>query len=1106
MPDSNDSNSLGFPVVGIGASAGGLEAFKKFLKAIPPHSGMAYLFIQHMSAEHESLLPEILAKNTPIPVHSISNEVNLTPDNVYVMPPGKLLTVMDGRLNVEDRDQKNKNTKIIDLFFSSLAVVHQSFAVGVVLSGTASDGTLGLKTIKAYGGLTFAQDQSSAFEGMPQSAIRSGDVDFILPPEQIPSKLMEINLPFRQIPIKETGKEASSEHDEEILKQMLILLKNKKNVDFSQYKKTTITRRIVRRMALNKIKDIEIYLELLKKNKAELDLLYNDFLISVTNFFRDPKTFQALTKEVFPALLKERKTDDAVRIWVAGCATGQEAYSLAIGLQEFIKNRSSGLRVQVFATDISQSAISKARNGIYDKIEIEGLPNDLIDQYFTRRDGQYFVIKEIREMCIFAYHNLLNDPPFARMDLVSCRNVLIYMDPILQKRAFAAFHYALKDNGFLLLGKSESIGTNPAFKLLSGFEAEVKLYTKKGLSRPGFPVASRRMEEGLQVNDKMIVSKNNMSNFQKTADELILSRYSPPGVIINEQYDIVQFRGLTGRWLEPAPGRASLNLLKMAREGLSFELRNILHKVKQENMPAIKEDLSFVSGEKKESVTIEAISIPGEESYYLVLFHSRTPNDTPTINSSSRAEHPAEKTDQKSVAELRVEQLERELSIAREDMRSITEEQEASNEELQSANEELLSTTEELQTLNEELQTSNEEVQSTNEELQTLNQELLDRNNQLNLTNQYVEAIIDTIRDPIVILDKDLRVRTASRGFYQRFNTTEAHAEGNLIFELKSCPWADSALIEKLREVALYEKGIIDYEVTFDVPPVGKRIYSMNATKFQRIAGDPLILISMEDVTVNRMERTSLVNANSLLEASNQNLSEFAYVASHDLQEPLRKINTYSQHLKEKNYGEQTNEVYDYLNKITGASKRMNRLIEDLLNYARLQNAEDPKVPADLRKIAEVVVRDFELEISQSHAVIEIGDLPTIQAIPLRMSQLFHNLLSNSLKFMPPARIPRISIKSTLLNETEKKKMNSLNQHLNYYQIIFKDNGIGFNPDFSEKIFSIFQRLNGRTEYEGTGIGLTICRKIVQNHDGLIFAKSKENEGSEFKIILPVSS
>jgi two-component system, chemotaxis family, CheB/CheR fusion protein len=1068
-------------------------------------------------------------------------------------------------------------------------------------------------------------------------------------------KLVEINLPFHQVPEKEHTEDSHSLYQEGMLKQMLSYLKIKKNVDFSQYKKTTITRRIARRMALNKIKDVDEYFEFLKKYKNEQEHLFNDFLISVTQFFRDPASFTALTKKVLPVFLKEQSARNPIRIWIAGCATGQEAYSMAIIVQEFIKIKDAGRKIQIFATDISPSAIAKARNGIYDRTEIEGLSDERIGRHFTRRDDSYQVNKEIRDMCIFANHNLLQDPPFARMDLISCRNVLIYMNPVLQKRTFATFHYSLNENGFLLLGKSESPGTNPAFKFINGFEPEVKLYFKKGLSQSVFPIATRRMEENLQVSNKRTVSKNNMSDFQKTADELILSKYSPPGVIINEQFDIVQFRGSTGRWLEPAPGRASLNLLKMAKEGLSFELRNILHKVKQENIPAVKEDLNFVSGSKKEQVTIEAMAIPGEESYFLVLFHPGNSNGTTTVHSTEPAEKTNGTGNQRSVAELRIAQLEQELSLAREDMRSITEEQEASNEELQSANEELLSTTEELQTLNEELQTSNEEVQSTNEELQTLNQELIDRNNQLNLNNQYIEAIIDTIRDPIIILDRDLRVRTASKGFYQRFRPTESSMEGHLFYELKSCPWVNKELIERLKEVTRNKKGFIDYEFTCDIPSAGERTYSMNAVEFQRTSGDPLILISMEDITNNRSEQiflldkkeqleeriklaidatgigtwdfdpvqntaryddqskilfgfsgdaeftysdfleclspadrvrreeilsralagenngryetqyrittknenkrrwissrgkvffdaggkavrligtmlditmekdheelvkekleklvqertSSLLDANNQLEASNQSLSEFAYVASHDLQEPLRKINTYSQQLKERTYGEETTEVNAHLNKISEASKRMSRLIEDLLNYARLQNSESVMVPTDLKKIAESVVQDFDLQIIQSHASIEIGHLPTIMAIPLRMNQLFHNLLSNALKFMPRERQPVISIQSSLLSETEKKKFDSLNQQFNYHRIIFKDNGIGFNPEFSEKIFVIFQRLNGRSEYEGTGIGLTICRKIVLNHYGIIFANSKEDEGSEFNIILPEAS
>ena len=472
-------SDLQFPVVGIGASAGGLEAIKSFLKALPAKSGMAYVFIQHLNPEHESILPEILQKIAPFPVVQITDNIHLEHDHLYIIPENKTVTVFDSSLKLAPLNGNSKKGNTIDLFFSSLGVVYQSYSIGVVLSGALTDGTAGLQVIKSYGGLTFAQDEgSAAFDSMPKSAAKAGAVDFILPPAKIAEQLIAINHPFHTSYLPDEVSSALPQQDSEIFKQILTVLRVRRGVDFTYYKQSTLKRRIIRRMALNKIEKPVDYLIFLRENKGEQDVLYNDMLISVTNFFRDPQTFEVLCDTIFPALLSKKTNDQAIRIWVAGCATGEEAYSIAICLQEHLGDKAAAMKIQIFATDISETAIAKARTGIYNQTELAGVSSSRLQQFFVKQDGNYQVSKITRDMCVFAHHNLLKDPPFSKIDLISCRNVLIYLEPVLQKRVLTTFHYSLNEEGYLMLGKSESIGTNTDF--FKAYKNSEKIYLRKG--------------------------------------------------------------------------------------------------------------------------------------------------------------------------------------------------------------------------------------------------------------------------------------------------------------------------------------------------------------------------------------------------------------------------------------------------------------------------------------------------------------------------------------------------------------------------------------------------------------------------------------------------
>ncbi len=1120
-----------FPIVGIGASAGGLDAFKRLLTAIPENSGMAYVLVQHLDPSHESMLPEILQRVTKIPVYEITEDIHLAPDHIYIIPENKILTSTDGVLQLAPREKSILNLSI-DIFFNSLAEVHKEFAIGVVLSGTGKDGTKGLKAIKLYGGISIAQDlESAAYGGMPESAINSGVVDFILSPEKIPEQLLQINSAYKT-GLALTKDQQSNNDDEAVFKQILWQLSQHNGVDFTHYKDQTLRRRIARRIAIVKKKNLTNYLKFLRTNLAERDALFQDMLIPVTSFFRDPKTFQALTETVFPAILKNKNPDAPIRMWIAGCSTGEEVYSIAICLQEFLGENADSYRdrikIQIFASDISEKAIKKARSGVYTEADVEMLSASQLENYFTKNSGGYEVKKLIRDMCVFAPHNFLKDPPFAKMDLISCRNVLIYMDTFLQQKAFATFHYALKDTGFLLLGKSESVGTSS--DLFLQVAKKEKIFSRKQVQGRFRHITTEPKEEVLTKKTKTIAKPQaTQTDFKKSAEAIMISK-APASVVVNDQMDIVHIHGDLTPFLKTPQGKPTHNLLSMARDGLTFELRNAIHKASKDKIAVTTENIPLqintslndpnsdqeVQG-KQTLVAMEIIPITDTvERHYLIRFEKIIIPKAKEGKSTSSVKTKA------GEAEKRNKQLEKELAYNREDMRSITEDMEAANEELQSANEELQSSNEEMQSLNEELETSKEELQSTNEELIIVNQELLDKQDQLGAARLYSESIVSTIRHPLIVLDKFLCIKTANAAFYKKFNVNQKQTENKWFYEIQHHQFDDEKLRLLLIKVLSTKDHIDDFEIVLKFPELGERTLLMNARQIKNeITEEQLILLAIEDVTERKLveqklktfsddlekkvkERTAAWQiSNEELFQTNKQLDQFAYVASHDLQEPLRKIITFSNRLRDKHMDELSTEVRAYIDKIESSSSRMSTLIRDLLNYSRLLEHEKFFVKTDLNEILNNTLNDFELLVDEKKAQINFGELPTIDAIPLQMTQLFHNLLSNALKFTRAEVNPVISITSRLLSENEIQRYPAFNSLTSYVEIVFKDNGIGFEQQYAEQIFTIFQRLHSKEIYNGNGIGLALVSQIVKNHHGEVITKAKENRGAEFGVILP---
>ena len=1116
-----------FPVIGIGASAGGLDAFKRFVRAIPEDSGMAYVLVQHLDPNHESLLPELLQKVTNIPVIEISDDIEVIPDHVYIIPSNRMLVANDGVLKLSPRPDKGKSLSNmpIDVFFSSLAEVHQSHAIGVILSGTASDGTKGLKAIKDHGGITFAQDEeSAAFKDMPASAIQAGLVDFILPPEAIPQKLLEIKNDLNP----GDGILPHAGREDEIFRKVLSLLRTRKGTDFTYYKQTTIRRRILRRVALTQSGTAESYLTFLQENKAEQDDLYQDLLIPVTTFFRDKKIFDHLCESVFPHILKEKGDIEPLRLWVAGCSTGQEAYSLAMCLKEFLGDEPR--TVQIFATDISEPAIAKARKGIYTKSETEEIGTQRLQEFFTKTPGGYQVSKELRNMCVFAVHNFIKGAPFVKIDFVSCRNVLIYMKPYLQKKAFNAFHYALNNKGLLLLGRSETSSSVP--DLFATSDKDDRLFIRKDTSRRSVHVTAHSIDYKKQHLDTNMESEVKNTDFQKAADDLILNKYTPAGVVVNEMMDIVHFRGDTTDYLQQKGGKPSHNLLKMAKDGLAFELRNLLHHAKKTGEASMKDKIQIEIGGNYHFISVEVAPLPNmADPHYLIIFNrtAGAQDSTPVISDSSALSR--QKRDKK---DLRIQQLENDMVQTHEDIRNITEEQDAANDELQNANEELLSGSEELQSLNEELEASKEELQSTNEELTVLNQELSSLNEQVTAARNYAESIVATIREPLLVLDKTLRIKSANSAFYKAFQVSELETVGVFIYDLGNQQWNIPKLRTLLEENLPRKSDFENFEVIHNFTSIGERVMLLSVCEMAGENEEKLILLAIEDITERKQHQTNdllfskgletkvhqrtveLSEANELLRLKNEELGKmnrelesFSYVSSHDLQEPLRKIQTFASRILEKEYEALSDKGKEYFNRMNSAANRMQTLIEDLLAYSHTNITERTFEKTDLRKIVDEVKAELSETILKMRADIVTGKLGKAIINPFQFRQVIVNLISNSLKFSKPGIPSHIVIKSRIKtgsqcqHENPVLMMNSLLPNKNYCNITFTDNGIGFDPKYQERIFVVFQRLHGKEEYPGTGIGLAIVKKIVENHNGAITAMSKLDEGAKFDIYIP---
>jgi two-component system CheB/CheR fusion protein len=1197
-----------FPIVGIGASAGGIDALRRLVAALPKDPGLALVIIQHLDPHYESQLATILQGHSSLRFVDATQGVKVQKNHAYVIRPNTSVAIADGLLSVTPRPDDRRPHYPIDHFLGSLASVQGSHAVGVILSGTGSDGTLGLSEVKAVGGITFAQDDRSAQHGgMPMSAVASGAVDLVLPPEAIAEKLAALPAHPYLTPSAAT---ATPPGEAEDFRQVIAALRQTSGVDFGQYRDTTIKRRTARRMLLRGFKSPRDYAQFLVRDPAEADALYRDVLINVTSFFREPKMFDELKQTVFPVLLRNRSEAEAIRLWVPGCSTGQEAYSLAIALLEFLDAANVKRDIQIFGTDLGDPmALDRARSGVYPQnIESEVSPERL-KRFFTRTEGAYRIQKSVRDFCVFARQNLTVDPPFSRVDLVSCRNVLIYMSPSLQERLLPVFHFALNRGGFLVLGMAETPGL--AGDLFEPVSREYKIYRRKEtVHRPQLALAAGPwVPRGARPDG----TSASVPDLQREADRVTQAHYAPPGVLVNQDFEVQQYRGRTAPFLEAPVGQPTTNVLRMARDGLFVDLQSALNEARATRQPVIREHLHVSDGNRDVEFTLRVLPVtlpPALDLSFLVLFETR---DWP-IWSPALPRLP-----EGASAERDPDWLRKELDSSKQYLQSMLDAQDTANEELRAAHEEVLSSNEELQSTNEELETTKEELQSANEELSTVNEQFQNRNRELDhLTDElsnfissadvpmvtvgrdlrirrmtpaaqrafnmlpadvgrsiehikfaitvddigqviesvistmqpwerelidrdgrwwllrvrpyltsdkridgatlmavdidaikrqrdlieardYALAVVQTVREPLVVLDEDCRVGLANEAFYQLFGETAAKTEARFLWETGRDIWQDAALRRAFQAACEGKEPLVGVEIERVLPNLGLRTLVLNARGITRPGRPGLLLLSIDDVTDSRQAERLRVDAETL-RIVDRRKDEFLGILAHELRNPLAPMRFALDLVRRPEAGAaETKRAWQVLERQVS---HMVRIVDDLLDVSRIAHGK-----VDLRReflpLGDVVRSATELsrpavEAARHTLTVSLPDEPVIiNGDPVRLTQILVNLLNNAIKFTPPGGHIWLIAEQT----------GEIPEHPDQVRIRVRDTGIGIAPELQPTVFDMFAQGDRSLERAGggLGVGLTLVRSLVVLHGGSIEVRSEGvGRGSEFVVMLPI--
>ena len=1345
LPSATKANKLF--VVGIGASAGGLEAFQSLLPNLPMGENFAYVIVQHLDPNHPTMLTSLLQRYTAMDVNEVSDGQYPKGGTISVTPPGRNVVMENGRLLLSETVSAVGPKPSVDLFFTSLAEDKSDKAIGIILSGTGSDGAHGIRAIKAEGGIAIVQEPDTArYAGMPEVAIATGHVDLILAPGKMGEELVSI-LKYPEL-LKVVSPEDKSPDD---VDKILKMVHEQLGCDFSDYKRNTINRRIGRRMAVHKFTLLEDYIRYLEKTPDELELLVKDILISVTSFFRDAEAFNALAG-VLPKLIQKKEEGDPIRIWIPGCSTGEEAYSIAIILAQALGKRIKRFVIQIFGTDLDQAAIERARKGIYPEATVVDVERKLLDRYFVRKDNMIQIVEPIREMIVFAKHNLINDPPFAHLDLISCRNMLIYFNQNLQNRVVSTFHYVLNPGGYLFLGKSESISQfsdlfAPISKRWRVYESRSSLKNSAAVLKSRAPV--------LGVGYRAPALKSPLSA-KETTHEAILKIFSPASVLIDDRMQGLYFRGDTSPYLRPPEGEGNLDVLQMAKNEIRLDLRTLAHRCSRDNTPGISRPVKMNINGIEKNVVIHVNPIDSGDAHKGLMLVS--------FETLEEYQYKGRETPSPKGEDPRVYEIEEELNETRERLQTTIEELETTNEELMSLNEELQSSNEELQSSNEELETTSEELQSTNEELNTVNEELQVKTAELSTVNNDLENILTQIDLPLVIVDGDLKVlrfnqtatsifsfsagdagqvitsigthlalpnlrekinqvisgrktideivENSDRHYYMRIHPlmdredrplgamlifvdktallqkqNELEAIGlisrlclnsehvgvvyeqlpGLLSKYFGFPYVVIDLVQEEgietvgavgleydpnRPVRVSMEGSLSGEVISTQNPVvmtdgaplahthplleGRNVKTLicaplrlhrrsigtllladhkprrdvddltqtlsiighhiaieaerkrvkceleqqNETlhkvmdhipvllcfydrlghinfvnqEFIRILGwsfealkqieDPLSRFYPEDgirreafeymmeapvgwrdfvITTRNGAKLDTSWSNVRLSdgshigigidlrerkkkeqeliRKNEELQDFAYMASHDLQEPLRKVNTFAAILEEEYARVLDEQGRDFIGRMVEATQRMQTLLSSLVQYSRIGWESEKLVPVDLNVVVQDAISALSVEIEETEGKIQADALPTITGDLIQLTQLFQNLIHNALKFSRKEYPPEVKITGAV----EPMTLSAGNEApTKGVRIEVTDNGIGFKENFAETVFKPFKRLHGRSDYPGAGMGLAICRRIVERHGGDISVHSEPGEGTTFEIVFPL--
>ncbi len=1316
-----------FYIIGIGSSAGGLKALEEFFDNCSSNTGFAFVIIQHLSPDYKSLMPELLSRHTEMIVKEAKEGDKVEPNHVYLIPGGKNILINEGKLELTKRKPKNQINFSIDIFFNSLAKEQKERAIAIILSGTGSDGTKGAKSIKEVGGTVFVQSpDSSGFDGMPRSAISQGLADYIIPPKEMGNELVEfVSQPQYAYPISPEGYVSN----EESLGRILKIIKSYIGYDFFSYKKPTLFRRTAKRINITKCKTVENYIDYLHENPEEKFLLTQEYLIGVTKFFRDSEAFETLEKEIIPDIVSKKTNEQTIKIWTVACSSGEEAYSIAILIEDYLSKMQLDINYKIFATDLDDRGIDKATKGIYDlSIESE-VPSQFLSKYFIKQDNNYRILPKIRRNIIFSKHDILNNPPFNKMDLISCRNMLIYMENNLQLQVLSSIHYALNPHAYLFLGSSENLGM-----LSKNFEevsSKWKIYK------------NIQPEHILNIRNKDMwnVEKSKKSRFQirpqgsslddkiaKSINKLLMDEMHAVSICIDENHEIIHATGKLKKYISYPDEGYSNNLLKMLPDELNIPISTSIRKLISGSAETIEKSVKLIKDDKLLQLRLlvcgfNIVSV-NSRSYLITIIEEF---DRKITEEEKHRELPKiiSNTDQ-------VIELKEALNETRENLQSTIEELETSNEEMQATNEELLAS-------NEELQSTNEELQSLNEELHTVNAELQSKNSELAELNSDIENLMTNINVGTIFLDKKFNIRKFTPSIRENFHLQEtdvgrsiAHFLGTIggtdliehsrkviktlqphfeevknsegkwfltqifpyrntedsiqgvvinfieIDKLKKANKEKDKLysflehltsnnpaviyiydmisqkniyasanifessgysvddlqqlgdkvmetiihpddlpliqehhkkIKKLKddeelqvEYRILHKDTKDIEWVISTDKVNERNedgsvktilgIALYTTKIKRItqklkeseeryrlaiSGSKSALWEWTDITkektwwsnefykllgynkkdikaqfrsfkslihpnqrkrfsakleshfaddnepfeieiqiktktngyiwfrVNAQVNTdpitsiktlvgTLTNINGQKEANekmkelNLELERFAYLASHDLKEPLRTVTSFTKLFKEEYESKFDDTALQYLSFIEKASSRMITLTNDLLIYSQLDDKSLNFQPINLNELLDTILLDIQNDVTRNNAQINIERLPTVVCDSMQIKQLFQNLISNSIKYRTDAQ-PEIHI-------SYKEKPSAFNFYIT-------DNGIGIDKKYHKKVFEVFKRLHNKEEYEGTGIGLANCKRIVDNHKGNITVKSSIGEGSTFIFTIP---